>query len=1121
MSIARDMKKITCPALPATVLSRQALIVRFREAIVGPTEGLPHYKLVLVHAPAGYGKTTGLVDFARSSQIEFCWYFMDSTDVDKNAFLRTLIASIRFRFPQFGQELDALLDAAIAVETERLTTFQYEAIIDALISAIETDITERFVIALCNYQEINTCQAVNELMNRLLRKLPEHCVLLVESRATPDIEFAHLIANREMIGIGRTMLQFTASEIMDLSLMQGEVQLNEVEAEQLTASFEGWIMGILLGSRLGGVPFVPQWNHYVHASDKSQQVQLERHLLFSYMVNEVFERNPDVYAFLKEASILHEMVPDVCDTLLDIRNAQEHLNYLEQNGLFVTRIGEGQQTMYICHPVLRELLCQDLHQQSPERFVKLHQRAAELMRANNDYKKAVHHALEASADDIAARLIIDSEEQMLSQGHAETLVHWIDRLPAITTACHPRLLLIRANIYLIIGDHTGALALLDAASEAIVNRPTMVDAEDNVLLQIERTILVSKALFQRGDYRQVIELCEHIQQHLPADEVKLGADVHRLLGVCANVLGDFTRGIVQLQKALQLWGRHTVNRQTAEVQALLASAYSLLGNFALAEHHIARAITCWNQLHDEWGKINDTLRLGLIKQRQGAFLDAEAAFNQGLALARGPIHFQRAEAYALVDLGELYQEQALYERSLPMIEDGLALARRVKDRYLVNFALCILAMTYVYMGDAATALLLLSEVDIQKSQGEMLGYEQAARELVYGTILLHQRHYEDACSHLRKVEVSLQKMGIKREYIQVLLRIASCLLAQGETQECMRRLEEITDILTTQSDYEYFILIELRRQHRLLQTVMTHPELARLRAQLHLETEQESLPPAIIVKPEKASKPKSTVTVKDQPKVEILLNDQPKIAICALGEPSVIIEARPITRWRMARSMELFFLLLDNGRPMRKEQIISALWSELDDQINQTFHSTVYYLRKALEGHCIASQGSTYTLDLASYFGENITYDVTTFLNYQSQAKEAMSQEDDNATKEILLTMVDLYKGDYAQSFYNDWCTFRRDELRNAYLDVRRELAHIAWNQEQYDECTTHWQYALAVDDCLEEAHHGLMRCYIREGKRGLALRQYQRCRDTLQRELTAQPGRAVQSLYQRIMSQS
>jgi ATP/maltotriose-dependent transcriptional regulator MalT/DNA-binding SARP family transcriptional activator len=1120
MSIVRDLRKITCPALPTTILSRPALAARLKEAIAGPSEGFPSYKLVLLYAPAGYGKTTVLADFAQHAHIEFCWYFMDRTDADKNTFLGMLLASIRSRFPQFGQELDALLAAAIATETDRPAPFQYESLIEALVAAIETEITERFVIALCNYQEVNECQPINELVNRLLRKLPGNCVLLIESRATPDLEFASLIANREMIGIGKAMLQFTAIEIRNLSQLQGGTQLSEEEAEQLTASFEGWIMGILLGTHLSGVPFAPQWSHYSHSSDEIQEAPVDRHYLFSYVVNEVFERNPEVYTFLKEASILQDMTPAVCNELLGIQDALSHLHYLEQNGLFVSRSGEGKSAVYVCHPVLRDLLYQDLHQQSPERFVTLHQRAAEIMSANQDYEKAVYHALEASADDIAARLILDSEEQMLAQGQTEALVHWIDRLPTMTTLRYPRLLLIRANIYLMVGDHTSALALIDTASEAIKNRPVTIHVEDLPLLQLECTLLRSKALFRRGDYYQVLVLCEKIQQHLPVDEVKLGASVYRLLGVCANMLGDFTKGIAQLQKALQLWGRHTVNSQTADVHAVLASAYSLLGNFALAEHHIARAIACWDQLHDEWGKINDTLRLGLIRQRQGAFAEAEEAFYQVLTLARGPIHFQRAEAYALVDLGELYQEQTLYERSLPMIEDGLALARRVEDQYLVNFALCILAMTYLYMGDAGTALLLVSEADVQSGQDELLGYEQATCELVYGTILLHQHRYDEAYSHLRKVEVSLQKMGIKREYIQVLLRIACCLLALGQAQEWMRRMEGLMDLLAVQSDYEYFVLIELRHLPRLYREVERHPALTSLREQLHIEgVPQVKLSQVVALAPvaapvmrEQAPPPQSVVHI---------VNDPPKIAISALGEPSVTIQERPITRWRMARSMELFFFLLDSGRPMRKEQIITGLWTEVDDQINQTFHSTIYYLRKALEGRCIISQGSTYTLDLHSYFGENVWYDVTTFLQYHTQAKEAINREDESTAKEMLLAMVNLYKGDYVQPFYSDWCTFRRDELRGAYLDARRDLAQIAWKQEQYDECTNHWQYILAVDDCQEDAHYWLMRCYMRQGKRGLALRQYQRCRDTLQSELGIQPGNAVQSLYQRIMGQS
>ena len=1106
MSIAHEMRKITCPALPPTILYRESLVTRLKEVTAGPAEGFPHYKLVLLYAPAGYGKTTLLADFARHTNIKCCWYFMDRIDADKNTFLETLLESIRLLFPQFGSELLSLLASAIAADAEGPARFHYEAMIDAIIAAIKTEISERFVIMLCNYQEINECQEVIDLVNYLVRKLPANCTLVIESRATPDLDFASLLAHREMVGIGSNLLRFAAHEIRALAQLQGMTTLSEAEATQLALSFEGWITGILLGTHLGGVAFLPQWS-------ENQGLLVDRHHLFSYVVNEVFKRNPEVYSFLKEASVLQEMTSSLCTELLGIEDAAPLLHYLEQNGLFVTRRGEGEQAVYTCHTVLRELLYDDLHRQSPERFIVLHRRASELLSSGSDYEKAVYHALEADADDVAARLIIDSYEQMLTQGHVDTLARWIDELSSLARVHYPRLLLIRAGIHLMVGDHTSALSLLDSASSSITR---LVDPEDIAQLQVEIMTLRSKALFQCGDYHQALILCQQVQELLPADEVKLRADVHMRLGVCANLLGDFTTGIAQLQKALQLWGRHTIERQTAEVHSALASAYSLLGNFALAEHHISRAIMCWDQLHDEWGKINNVIRQGVIKQRQGALTEAEAAFTQALTLARGPIHFQRGEAYALVDLGEIYQEQGLYDRSLAVTEDGLALARQVKDKFLVNCALCILAMTYVYMGDAGTAFLLVSEADVQTGPGESLGYEQAIREQAYGTILLYQHHYDEAYNYLSRVEVSLNKMGLKRELMQVILRMALCLLEQEQLDRCVQRMEEIADILKIQSGYEHLVLVEIRRLPKLYRAVETHPAMARLREQLHLTTEvQETDTPALSAASDHAELERVTSSL-----VQVVTN-QPQINIRALGEPVVAIQERSITRWRMARSMELFFFLLDCGRPMRKEQIITGLWSEVDEQINQTFHSTIYYLRKALDGHGIVSQGSTYKLDLASYFGANVWYDVTEFQQQQARAKQALSQEDDIVAREALQSMLELYRGDYVQPFYSDWCSFKRDELRRAYLDARRQLANLAWRQEQFDECALHWQHTLAVDDCLEEAHYWLMRCYLRQGKRGLALRQYQRCRDTLQRELEVLPGNAVQNLYQRLIGSS
>jgi len=79
----------------------------------------------------------------------------------------------------------------------------------------------------------------------------------------------------------------------------------------------------------------------------------------------------------------------------------------------------------------------------------------------------------------------------------------------------------------------------------------------------------------------------------------------------------------------------------------------------------------------------------------------------------------------------------------------------------------------------------------------------------------------------------------------------------------------------------------------------------------------------------------------------------------------------------------------------------------------------------------------------------------------------------------------------------------------------------MAWSQEHVDESLSHWKHILIVDNCHEEAHYGLMRCYLRQGKRSLALRQYQRCVEALKNELGVEPGPAIRSLYQRLMAAS
>jgi len=1102
------LKSVSGPVLSPNILHRKALVERVNEVIAGrlPTgeKRSPDYKLVVLCAPAGYGKTTLLADFAQHTNFPCCWYFLDNTDGDKIKFLKSLILSIRHRFPHFGNSLDPLLSKMITTDSPRPSKeYHLEAIVSALVAAIASEVTERFALFLCNYHEVNNSQGVKEIVNRLLQKLPPQCVLVIESRAIPTIDFASLMARDEIVGFDRTFLHFTAAEIHELAELQGTVSLKEGEAEQLSTLFDGWIAGILLGTRLGNMRMLRS-SKEVHPPLQIQDMQIDRQHLFAYLVNEVFSRDTEIYTFLKEAAILRQMTPTLCNALLERTDAADCLQYLEQQGLFVTRTDDQSHISYTCHAILRELLCDELRHQSPERFVSLHQRAMELWHAAHDFEHAIYHAFEAHLDEEAAHLILEVQEQFFTQGNVEMLSHWIDALPSRMIMRYPELLLIRAKLYLLVGEHVHALPLLEMASKSITQQPSLAKANELPRLQAAISIASSEALFQRAEYIEAQRICEQVIEQIPTSEVGLHAEAHTLLGVCANELGDYTSGIAHLQKALQLWGRSSERWQTAKLHNTLARTYGLIGNYAIAEHHLSMAARCWEQLQDEKGKVNNLLNMGMIKQRQGEFAAAEALFQEALTIARDLIHSRRAEGYALANLGDLYQEQGLYDQSLTVTEDGLALARQLKDGYLINCTLCTLAMTYLLMGDAETAMLFVSEVNLENPSERSSGYERASRELTRGTILLYQGKYDEAYTCLTELENYLRTIGLKWELFCTILRLIECLLRQTRIPEVLRYIEEM-DSLILHNNYKQKVRRELCLLPTLEHAVHTMPELARLRAILLSETVAEEKQEEW--HPTRSSQASSLITT-----------GKARIKILALGEPSILIDDKPIRRWRVTRALELFFLLLNRGCPLSKEQIITALWSEVDERTNQTLHSMIHDLRKLLGESCIVSHAGTYQLDLTSLYGEEVWYDVVALQEHHTRAREALAANDDVRAKKEFTAMVDLYRGDYLQSIYNDWSSFQRDELRLAYLNARQQLALIAWRNEQFDECALHYQRMLAIDDCLEDAHYGLMRCYVRQGKRGLALRQYQRCAEVLRREMGIGPGSAMQNLLQQLM---
>lgn len=1105
MNVADLSRKIIPSTLPASILHRESLVSELNSVLEGATPRTVGCKLVLLCAPAGYGKTTLLSDFARHTSCTCCWYFLDRTDTDKTVFLRTLIESIRFHFPTFGQSLDPLLHNAIATEADAEMAFhRYEILVDALANAIGSEIPGRLALLLCGYHEISSNQFITRVVNRFLAALPLNCALFIESRVIPEMPLVQLTGQRQVFALGTSKLRFSTQEIHALAQLQQIPPLSGAEVEQLNESFGGWIAGILLGTRLGHAQFL-SLPLPTRSEQKVGALELGhyQHSLFEYVVHEVFQAESETYTFLQETSILWEMTPIVCNKLLERSDAANLLYYLEMQGLFVTRRDNivTQEPAYTLHPIIRSILHKKLLSESPQRFRELHQRAAELFQEMQEYDQAIHHAQEADNHRLAANFILAASKHILARGQVETLAHWINRLPSEIAVHDPQLLVVRARVYLMSGEHSEAFPLLRAALELLAQQPTLVDPDELPLLHAEIANAQSRVFFQLGNYSQAQELSLRVIQQLPIDEVPLRAAAHLRLGVCANILGDFKTGITELQKALQLWGRKTEILETANIHSSLLSAYSLTGNFTLAEYHLSQASRILEHLNDPWHKADHLIRVGLHRWREGKFAQAETAYQEALALARGKLSFPRGEAYALVNLSRLYQDQNRYTQALEVGEEGLELALKLQNASLLHSALRTVAMAYLLLGDTQTALIFVARIDqLVEKEGYQESYDNVLLKLTQGTILLYQQNYEQAAALLSETEATLDTIGFRIEQLQATLRIAVCFLSLNQTEQALHFLHKAAEILA-RHNYEYVLLLESQQFPILTRQIQSQPGTAALRDFL-----------------QKKESPQPIIQPSLSPAAPAQAPGQPSLKIYALGEPAIVLNGEPVTRWRMPKSMELFFLLLNASTHLRKEQIITALWSdEVDDQTDQTWRSTLYYLRKVVGETIITKRGSKYEIDLAPLYGQQVWYDVEIFLTCKKQAQQALDADDRERAYASFLEMTDLYRGDYAQSFYSDWCIFRRDKLREDYLDARQQLALLAWHLEHFDEAATHWQHMLAVDNCLEEAHYGLMRSYLRRNKRGLALRQYQRCVAVLHDELGTVPGKAIQNLYKQI----
>ena len=223
--------KLVLPRARRYFLQRPALSARLLEA--------QHYRLTVVQASTGYGKSTALASALREAPLILFWYSITETDRDPLLFLLHLIYAFRLRWPDFGgPALKIIQEAGTAPHPHR-------SVIDALSNELVSRGGQEAILVLDDYHLVNPSPQVNAILDRFLKVLPPNLHLIISTRHRPALEtLTRWRVKGEMLDIAQQDLAFSANEIEALFRTQYGLSLNAQQVQRLASETEGWIIAL-------------------------------------------------------------------------------------------------------------------------------------------------------------------------------------------------------------------------------------------------------------------------------------------------------------------------------------------------------------------------------------------------------------------------------------------------------------------------------------------------------------------------------------------------------------------------------------------------------------------------------------------------------------------------------------------------------------------------------------------------------------------------------------------------------------------------------------------------------------------------------------------------------------
>lgn len=1059
-SIPISKTKIIVPSRRPDLLSRPRLVESLKSLLDN--------KLILLSAPAGYGKTSLLIDLIHHIEMSVCWLSLDLLDRDPQRFIAYLIASLAEKFPGIGE--------TSLVQLKQLKSIEHDAepLLVMLTNEIYDHVDGDFLLIIDDYHLVDDMPVISSLVNRFLELADENCHIILSSRTLPSLEDVTLMVAREQVaGISHEELAFIPREVQALYSQNYHEHLSDEAASEFVEKTGGWITGMILSSRTG-IARVPGVDTFAYLGRQVLDQQLEH-----------------VREFLMRTSLPEEFNAEICETILGPfhsgpQSCFELMGLILEKNLFVLPLGsDGRWLRY--HPLFREFLQARLREERPQEVPLIIERLVIAYEQAGEWERAYFTCSQLN-DPVALAGVIERSGNAMLQSALVTLEGWINSLPPAIVRERPGLISLRGSILAMKGYLQESLQILDSVVTAYRKREDKAGLLFALIRRANTLRLSGNYAGSIRDADEAMQLAEYdtaFQLHY--------AECLRIKGLNFFRMGESRKALESLEHSLSLY---TALNETGRIPAILMDtgmAHGAVGDMELAKTSYQKALKIRREEKNLYSQAEILNNLAVLHHQLGEYEIACDTFEDGLVCARKSRN-RRAESLILTGLGDLYVEVDEFDAAIQAYRQAAEVARELPGFFISNYLIIANGNLALMKGDIEQAGKIIGAHGKKIKAGQS-AYERGLWMLFEGRFHLQLNEPRKAITLLKECRELFTQDGRDIETHWSLIWLTAAYELMGQRQNARN---EISEILGMASSPAHSILMTLGRAGPMLDDLLTDPQSGSRLASLFERSQRMIINlPAI-----------RRMLRHHAQSIEIPLAG---LRIQAFGHPEVSLNGQVISmsEWRTQSVRDLFFFFVNNQEKVTKEQVGAALWPETEDplMLKARFKNDIYRLRRAAGKNVIVFEEEYYCFNRDLDY----EYDVEAFTLH---LKHARASKDKEKRIQLLQKAVDLVRGPYLADVDAEWAVSERERFGQAYVSALEELAQGYLAANLLTQCLSVCRLALQKEPYHENIYQLEMRAYAALHDRASIVRTYQACKSALQNGLGLSPTKETELLY-------